>query len=120
MAIIVYTDKVTRLMVLIRRKFTDDEIPTWTWAKDGFVHTADSGQWEDVGIVSRSKTRYDDGVVFNVVSVSGHPLTQSQYAALSGRFASMLISHFSHRFSALEITAVPSAEYGDDTSVDDE
>jgi len=114
MAIIVHTDKPNTLLRRLQEACLYQDIPTWDIAEDdGFVHTTKSGQWKDEARIYPAGVRSGRALYFKIYGPPDEYLDESTYAYYSGRFCSMLISHFNEYFSSVTMTSSPSGRLGD-------
>lgn len=101
MAIFVETNTPRRLIRYIREAIDEGTIDTWSYDFDGdFTHETD--QWRRrawIGAVAE-----DHRVVFYAICREDRNMSITEYAVFHGRFLEMLLAHFDHECSRIEVT----------------
>jgi hypothetical protein len=101
MALTIKTDNPTGLLAAIKKGIDNNEIITWSYDDDGdFTHTPE--QWKKKAWL-RPKFENSDELKFITISPKNVTLTKEIIGIYYGRFAEMLIAHFSTKFSTITV-----------------
>lgn len=105
MAIFVSTDTPGLLVDGIKKKIEEHKIDTWIIDSDGdYTHNTD--QWRNRAWI---RHKIESGrVVFFVICRTDANMSIVEYALFHGRFVEMLLTHFDHECTTIEVTPLAS------------
>ena len=103
--IIAYTATPNRLLRMIKEAIDMGDIDTWVYDREGdFTHVPH--QWRNKAWFEPHKYQ-GEKIVFKIIESAIVPLDQELYGLYNGRFAEMLITHFSRFIKRIEISPRP-------------
>lgn len=96
-----------RLLRLIKEAIDMGDIDTWDYDREGdFTHVP--YQWKNKAWFEPQKYQ-GEKIIFKIIESVRFPLDQDLYGLYHGRFAEMLISHFSRFIKRIEISPRPTS-----------
>lgn len=102
-----YTSTPNRLLRLIKEAMEINKIDTWEYDSDGdFTHVP--YQWRNKAWFEPEKHE-GEKIIFKIIESKRIPLTKELYGLYHGRFAEMLVTHFSNYIKRIEISPRPTS-----------
>lgn len=98
-----FTPKPAELLEKLKKAVTFKHVPAWGMDADGdFTYVAEAGRWKDMAWM---KARIGTGeLVFAFVIPTNAKNTATLYSVYHGRFAEMLLTHFSSHLTEIKVT----------------